>query len=167
MLKAICKRLLRFGRETEGSYTVEALLVLPALVWVNIACYSYFNAFNAIDTSLKATYTIADAISRQSDAVTQNYINGMNSLFVYLNNGNDSDTWIRVTVVTYSGATKSYSVSWSKASSPNAPVLTTASLANMTDILPTLASGDSLILVFTHLDYSAPFDVGLDLSEIT
>ena len=125
MLKTICKRLSRFDRETEGSYTVEVLLVLPALVWVNIACYSYFN------------------------------------------NGNDTDTWIRVTVVTYSSSTSSYSVSWSKASSANAPVLTAASLADMTDILPTIAAGYSLILVYTHLDYSSPFDVELDLSEIT
>ncbi len=159
MIKRIIKAIKSFKRDTRGSYSVEAMLVLPALIWANVGTYTFFDAFNAVDTNLKAAYTMSDMISRQKETVTPAYINGMNSLFDYLNR-TSGNTWIRVTVITYDTPSKSYKVTWSYATH-NEPLQTDTTINKAASKLPTIVAGDSLIVVETHLYYTPPFDMGL------
>jgi len=154
-----------FRRETEGSMPIEGLLAFCFLVWWYVASYQFFDGFRQKNVNLKAAYTIADLISREtgydpnvpgSVPVDQNYINGLNKVFDYLTFSN-RPTWIRVTSIKYDDTNKKYVVHWSHTSDPTRPVHTDASINREKDRLPVLPPGDSVILVETSSAYNPIF----------
>ncbi|WP_127901656.1 TadE/TadG family type IV pilus assembly protein [Solirhodobacter olei] len=164
-MKAVFPKALRsFARDRSGSVSLEALIVLPILLWANLATFVYFDVFNKIFINEAATYTLADMISRQTQTVTPSYIQGMASLYDYLNGQTSptaaAQTWVRVTCITYSSVSKEYSVVWSYGTN-NQPALTTAMLQSTVKSLPVMSGGDTLIQVETQMHYVPKFNMGL------
>jgi len=153
------RHLSRFADDQRGSVTVEAVLILPLLLWAYVAMFVYFDAFKVQNTNLRAAYTIADMISRQSNAIDANYVNGLNTVFDYLVNI-DTNTSVRTSSVFWDSVNNVYKVQWSYATN-SMPLLTNANVNDYADRLPTIPSGDTLVVVETWLDYSPAFDVGL------
>lgn len=162
-------RIRRFFRDNRGSVSAEALIVMPLVLWAYLATYEYFDAFGTITRNMKATYTIADAISRQTATVTPVYINGLNSLYSYLNK-NPSGAWTRITCVSWdpnAGTAGQYYVMWSYGTGTEPP-LDDTTLQPYAPRLPNITEGDTLILVETHMNYNPPFPiVGLQSQQFT
>lgn len=159
--RRLTRRFRRFLREEDGLITTESIIVMPLLVWVFLALFVYWDAFRAQNTSIKASYVIADIVSRENTAINNNFITGMHQVFDYMVN-TPEDTWIRVSSVQYRQWDDRYLVLWSRSTDTSrSPVQTTTTLATQRDRLPILADADTLIVVETWRRFRPAFWVGL------
>lgn len=152
----------RFTRDEKGSLIVDAIIVMPMFVWGYAGMFVYWDAYRAINSVQKATYTISDLISRSqaSTGVNDAYIAGMRTTFNTLLNSGDAGQ-IRVTSYIWSGVREQYEVIFSRSPNGAMPELTTPDLVGLTDHLPIMSDGDSAILVEAQLLYTPPIAYGL------
>lgn len=159
-MRILVERLKAFWSDTRAAVTAEALIVLPFMIWAHYGTYEYFNIFAAINTNAKATYTLADIISRQRGTLTPAIIDEMNNLYGYLNH-DPTGTWTRVTDISWdptAGTAGQYYVMWSYATGNNL-ALADDTLQPYVPKLPTITQSDQLIMVETHMTYVSGFRV--------
>ncbi|WP_299928997.1 hypothetical protein [uncultured Pelagimonas sp.] len=158
-------RFRRFSDDTQGYITIEAMIVLPVLLWLFGAGWVYFDAFRQQSVSQKANYVIGDMISRETDPISGTYVTNARKLLRELTKGSGNESDLRVTVVQYDANAASWSVVWSKKRG-NQSVLNNGSLTAYADKLPVASGGDQLIMVETWDLHEPIFDVGLSDFEI-
>lgn len=165
MIASTPSRIRRFLRDSRGSVSAEAVLVLPLVLWAYLATFQYYDAFGTITRNMKATYTIADLISRQTGTVTPAYIDGLNNLYAYLNK-DPSGVWTRITAIGWDptvGSSGAYFVQWPYATDGKVELpseeLDDVSLQSYVGRLPVIAAGDTLIMVETHMTYTPAFSI--------
>jgi hypothetical protein len=155
----------RFLRSERGSFTVEAVVIFPLLVWAYTAMFVFWDAFKTQNINLKATYTIADMISREQEQICTDYIEGARSIYAFLNAG-DSNHQVRVTNVRQipdpDGGTD-YEF-WSWATEGLTPY---TSKAQFESIVPMMANYDSVIIVSTATDWAPIFNAGLSAMTLS
>ncbi|WP_102222909.1 TadE/TadG family type IV pilus assembly protein [Acidimangrovimonas sediminis] len=149
----------RFARDERGTILVETIIFLPVLIWAYLGMYVYFDAFSARNTGQRATYTVADLISRQTNTLTPTDIEGMNKIFDFITNADarGSTTRIRVTDVQYNYTTDLYEVVWSSATRTGT-AMTDDDVNKLADSLPKPAQGDTEIVVESWATYTPAFD---------
>lgn len=157
--------ILRFLKSGRGNMSAEAALILPALFWAFIATFAFFDAFRQQNVAMKASYTVADMISRETEALSPSDIDGLNGVFDYLTFSNHP-SWIRVTSVRWDQNDNRFEVNWSHATKDH-DALTTATLQDIDSLIPAMAVGDSVVLLETYMIYEPIFRVGLDASWTT
>jgi len=145
-----------------GNMSAEAALILPLLFWAFIATFAFFDAFRQQNVAMKASYSVADMISRETEALTAADIDGLNGVFDYLTFSNHP-SWIRVTSIRWDQNDNRFEVNWSHATKDH-DALTTATLQDRKEIIPAMAVGDSVVLLETYMIYEPIFRVGLDAS---
>lgn len=150
----------RFLKNESGAVMVEAVIVLPLMIWAYLALFVYWDAYRSVNTSQKAAYTISDMLSREMITLPTNYITGMRDLMAYLVD-DDQTVKIRVTSVTWSEINNRFEVDWSRSPDNAFPQLTTATIQELAPRIPALADGDRVMLVETEVSYHPAFDVGL------
>ena len=161
MLKIFRNRKRSFTDEQEGSISVEAVFAFPMLFWAATALFTFFDAYKVQNTSYRANYTISDMLSRQTDPIDQNYINGLHQVFRYMTHTGPENSWIRVSAVKCTSNCgdedlRHLEFSWSKGAN-GARSLTAADIPFYKDKIPLMAFGDSLIFVETSRFYNPPF----------
>ncbi|MEL6521252.1 MAG: hypothetical protein AAFQ66_09815 [Pseudomonadota bacterium] len=156
-----------FTRSTRASVSVEAILMFPMLALAMMSTYIYFDAYRAQNTNLKAVYTVADAISRES-SINPSYLDTMYDLLNFLTHSNHP-TRLRVTLVQCAetaecldadSTTMVYDVVWSRVRG-NIDRLTDANINELRDRLPVFPKGDTLLIVDTGMAYEPIFRVGI------
>ena len=157
----IIKNLLRrFTRREEGTLSVEAVLVVPVLFFGIAATLVTWDAFKTLNTSQKATYTIADMLSRETNGVNENYLTATHELFGYL--ANSDQNALRITVVDMKEdpdtKEKELNLVWSR-SVGGLPVFDKAE--QVENRVPLMAVGDQMILVESVQYWSPAFSMGL------
>ncbi len=160
------KMIRRFGREEDGNIVVEAVLVLPAMLWAYAGMFVYWDAYQSINTVQKAAYTVSDLISRQQGAVDDDFINGMRGTMDYLIATPDAAK-LRVTSFRWSAPNNRFEVIWSRSPGGSKTELTTGSIAAMTSRLPIMSDGDSAVLVEADVNYTPPMRFGLEPETIS
>ena len=151
----------RFLRGEDAAIVAEAVIVLPLLLWAYIGLFVYWDTFRTINTLQKATYTIADMISRQQTGINSSYVNGAQSVLDYLINDGTSSA-LRITSVTYSQANDRFEVHWSRTTdAARLPALTTISLQDHSSQIPVMTPGDYVVIVESIMPYTPAFNVGL------
>ena len=157
------KSLLRspFARKEDGSLSVEAVIILPILVWAITATFVFWDAFRTLNASQKATYAVADMLSREETAVDANYLTSAHELFNFLA-GEAGSNAIRVSVVTRVTDpvtnTDVTQLVWSKGLGGMADHTDVTALANR---LPRIGLGEQMIVVETEQEWTPAFSVGL------
>ncbi len=161
MTRMLAARLRAFAADETATATVETVLFLPVLLFLYLATFVFFDAFRVNNINDKAAYTVADLLSRQTNPVNTNFINGMQQVFDFLR-GNQGQSQMRVTSITYRASDDTYRVQWSHATGGMA-VMTNAMLADpsVRSRLPTMPDGESVTLVETFTRYTPLFDVGI------
>jgi Flp pilus assembly protein TadG len=159
LMRTLSAALRRFQRREDGYLVVEAALVLPFLLWALVALYSYWDGFRAVTQVQKATFVVADLISREQLPVNAAYINGMRLTMDIMLPG-DMDSEIRVTSIQWVQANNRFEVQWSAISGTLAPLLTTATLAPLVAKIPQMSNGDTAVIVESWVDYEATFVMG-------
>ena len=148
-----------FGRE-DGSLTVEAVLVIPVLTFAMAATLVTWDAFKTRNISQKATYTVADMLSRETGGVDEDYLIAAHELFGYLSNSGQNA--LRITVVDMKEdpdtKQKTLGLVWSRAVGGLPKFEEAIEVQNR---VPLMAPGDQLILVESVQLWSPAFQMGL------
>jgi len=154
-----------FCKDENGGLTVEAILVLPFLIWTFVATYGLFDAYRAQGVTLKAAYTIADTLSRETGAVDSTYIAGLNNVLDQLT-FSPQETQIRVTAVTFVDgaglAPDRHRVMWSNTTSPTQPAIDRNNFASLAADLPDMVNGAQILVVDSWVRYTPPFSIGFE-----
>ncbi len=172
----ISRTIRNFARDTQGTMSVEAVLILPVLVWAFIAFTVMWDAYRVKNLAQRATYTVADIISRERSQIRRVFITNYLRVFRYateasgnLNSTNLTTTpqVLRVTSVMFSeGANNEdgddgddvISVAWSKSTdAARLPEWTNATIDQIKDKIPAMLDGDNIVVVETRLRWEPKF----------
>lgn len=151
----------RFRRSEDGSITVEALLILPILMWAYLGTFVFFDGYRAQSINVKAAYTIGDTLSRETGYVTPAYMDSMHLLQQFLVRTIEP-VRLRITVYAFDLPNNRYVVRWSQVRGGTITALNTAALAALRPSLPNMANGELAILTETWVGYEPDFSVGID-----
>ena len=142
----------RFRGNEEGSLSIETVFAIPMLVWVIAATFVFWDAFKTLSISQKATYTVADMLSRETNPIDADYMTSMREIFDFLA-GDAGDNAIRVTVVTKTTnpttEVEELQIVWSQGVDVDAYT----DLDAIRDRLPTMALGEQLIVVESEQEF--------------
>lgn len=160
MLKAFFQRL---RRSEAGSTTVEFMIVMPLIVFWFGGTYTFFHAYSEWTKSVKATYTVADILSRQLE-VDDTYIEEMNTLYASIMGASTNDTYLRVSSIemTSNGLT----IDWTTATGLHTGLADDTEIP--TELIPTLLEGETVVLVESFIPYT-PFQsyIGLEARTLS
>lgn len=155
-----------FVREEGASMSVEAALIAPTLFWAFLATFTYFDVFRVKNIALKSNYAISDLLSRETNVIDMNYLNGVRNLYRYLTQS-DSSAWVRVSVVHCvdgcavaggdNSAPRTLAADWSRATDGKSTFSDADINEHFDDIIPLMAAGERVIIVETTMDYVPPF----------
>ncbi|MBU2993934.1 hypothetical protein Q4555_11120 [Octadecabacter sp. 1_MG-2023] len=163
MLKFIKNRLAKLRRDDEGSVVIESVIMFPTLFVVVMATFVFFDAFRNQSINLKANYTIADSLSRQTDYITNTFMTNTWLMHRFLTSSPNL-TRLRISVIDYDADTDSHSVVWSRAKGGgddyNDTSIATIGLVK-TDI-PIMPNNEILIVVQTSVDFAPYYAIGLE-----
>lgn len=149
-----------FGRREHGSFSIEAVLVLPLMAWAILASFSYFDGLRQDNINIKAAHTLSDMLSRETVPIDDSYVKGMQAVLDYLT-GQRFDTTLRISVFQYDDSNKEFVLNWSQGSN-GTPALTADTQSLVEDRLPLTADGDTVITLETWIDYKALYTYALD-----
>ena len=157
---ALTTALRRFTKSEDGSISVEAMLILPILVWCYLGTFVFFDAYRSQSTNLKAAYTIGDTLSRETGYVTPIYMDSLSNLQKFLVDEANGIARLRVSVYRYQAADNTYRVNWSQTRGGGVQ-LTDSLLAQLRPNLPRMPNNEIAILVETWVGYHPTYSVGL------
>ena len=163
-LRSPIKRLRAFVKDEYGVASIEAILLMPLLMWAYVATYVVYDGYKRQLDGLRSTYAVADAISREEQAINQFYLNSMIELTDFMTHSPSGITQ-RVTIVCYDEDDEEYFVAWSRSTGPREasyPVHNDTTINNNSDRLPDFPEGDQVILVETFMEYTPLMNIGLD-----
>ena len=161
MTKFLKTRLAVFRREEDASMTVEAVIMIPVLLWAFVSMFIFFDYFKAQSSAQKAAFTIGDMISRETDYINPTYISGARDLMALLSDTPKDDTSLRVTVVKYNATEDRYQRVWSRVRGSQFVGLTNTDVKKMSNQLPVMVHNEQLILIETHTQYDQFSNIGL------
>lgn len=148
----------RFRRGEGGYMLVEAVLIVPFMLWGYIALYSYWDAYRTMTDLQKVAYAMSDLVSREQRTINAAYLNGvrqtMDSMLA-----SDQSVRLRVTSIMWNEAENRFVVEWSSSPSGMA-ALTTASVASMQDRIPDMTDGRTAIILEAALDFTPSLSLG-------
>jgi len=145
------------SRDEEGATTVEFMLVMPLIIFWFAGSFTFFDAYSEWTRSVKATYTVADVMSRQF-SMKQDYEEDMNSLFASIMGEASNDTYVRITSIKKEN--NALKIDWARASGLHAPMANNSEIP--TELIPNILNDEAVILVESYMDF-VPFQdyVGL------
>lgn len=154
----------RAARDERGSFSVEAILMFPLLVWALMSMYVFFEGLRESNINLKATYTVADLISREEDKIREIDIQGMRNIYAWLSRS-QTPVSLRVSVIQYDEATDFHELKWSKGIGKDD--LTQADVATViTPHVPIMADASQTIVVEAWASYDPIMNIGLTETEL-
>lgn len=155
-------RLRRFRRDPTGSLVVESVFIVPTLALALIAFFAFWDAYRSQNMVQKASYAIADMLSREMIPATPAFLDGLDRTLDFLVQRNAR---MRITSVSRlsdgpTGLT-GLSVLWSYSPGNAMQPLTAATLQRVERDIPMMAIGSNVVIV----EVSVPFtSVGQFLS---
>ncbi|MBL4768243.1 MAG: pilus assembly protein [Rhodobacteraceae bacterium] len=160
LLAGIKARARAFHNDTDASVSVEFLLAMPMVFWAFMASYVFFDGYKQSSVNLKAAYTIGDLISRETDPITDDYLDSMYALHRLLTRATSSTT-LRITVVRWNEDTNRFYRDWSQTRGTIEP-LTSADVLLLTDKLPLMPNAERVIIVETTNSFTPFYNIGMD-----
>ena len=151
----------RFRSDERASLSIEFVIMFPLLAWVYLGMFVYFDGFRAQSQSDKASFTIADMVSRETNYITPNYIDTLYSLHGMMTRDHNP-TKLRISILEWDDINEYYTRVWSEhrggVEDLTNDIIRTENYRNrLPDGLP---HGEELILVEAWTLYEPPFDLG-------
>ncbi len=158
-MSRLSHKIKRFARNEEGgSFILETVIMLPLLLWALMAMIVYWDAYRSINRLEKATYALADTLSRQQAPMPVASVNQWNDLVSYMLDSNQSAD-VRVTSYRWVAANNRFEVLWSRSPDSERPQLTTTTLQDLADQIPIMDDTEYGILTETWVDYEPRLNV--------
>ncbi|MEM9579997.1 MAG: pilus assembly protein [Pseudomonadota bacterium] len=153
MFHKMKSRLSLFSRNSEGSASLEGIIIAPVVLWAIAAGFTYFEAFRAQSVAEKAAYTVSDMISRETLPITPAYVTNMRKIYRDLSGLNNAETALRITVMRWDETDGRFYIDWAKRRG-DIPKLRNRDIGDYDDLLPQLVDNERIILVETSSDYA-------------
>ncbi|MCB1400285.1 MAG: hypothetical protein KDJ82_10660 [Rhodobacteraceae bacterium] len=153
---------------TRGSMPVEGMMGMLLLIGWFAVSFQFYDAFRTKAINTRASYTVADLISRESDLVGPKYVAGLQKVFNYITNSNAAkQTWIRVTLIycdaydnrPCDGVSKEFSLENSYATDGKAKH-TKTTINQEAFRIPKMPVGDTAVVVETSYFYNPFLGIG-------
>lgn len=112
LVTRLMRPLTQFRADIRGSVSVELVVVLPILIFAYVASLVFFDAFRARKDAQAAALTVADLLSRNTEAVSTAYMDGLNEVYDFLTSG-DQETRLRMSSVMWDQVANEPQVMWS------------------------------------------------------
>jgi len=150
------KDVLAHLRNEKGSIAVETMLIMPALAFMYVASFTWFDAFRQKTLAMKATYTVSDIISRQ-ETIDEPYLEGLHDTLKFLVD-TAADPKMRVTLIHYDAdaTDNKYRMIWSWASDDK-PELTQALIDGDTSWIPVMGDDEAVVVTESFTFYQPGF----------
>lgn len=155
----------RFARQDDGSVSLEALILMPVILWVWAAMFSIFETYEEYSLNQKAAFTIGDMISRETLPIDGDYLDGAHDLLDYITQSQGPST-LRVSSLQYDKRQNRFYVHWSRARGAETAA-TNTDVAAWTNRLPSIPDDEYIVVTETMTTFSPPFNIGLGEPEIT
>lgn len=150
-----------FRKDENGTVPVETALLFPTILFCLFAMMNIFDAYRAKSTTEKAAFAVSDMLSRETDAVTPEYIASVHAILEEISTVRSGHSLQVSNVYMSAGELGQIEEYWSY-SFGEGGLIETSSLASYRDMLPTLVAGESLIVVQTSASYVPPIFDGWD-----
>lgn len=151
----------RFRRSEGGATTVEFMIAMPLIVFWFGGTFTFFQGYSEWTRSLKATYTVADILSRQLE-VDDDYMEDMNTLFASIMGADTNDTWLRVSSIEMTE--DGLDLVWSDATGLHFNLASNEEIP--VEIIPNLVEGETVLLVESRIPV-VPFQDYIGISSRT
>lgn len=148
----------KFWKSTDAAVSIETVLVMPVLMFFFVSSFVFFEAFRKYNQTVKAAYTVGDALSRKMNSVTQAEMEGLGDLFNYLTFNSEDTAWLRVTEVQRKAS--GYEVRWSYATDGK-PLRTNATLSELMPRIPELSTDERIVVLETYSIHQPVIDIGI------
>ncbi|SOC10729.1 hypothetical protein SAMN05877809_105165 [Rhodobacter sp. JA431] len=161
----------KFRQREEGSVAIEGLFGgLLVLGWFVIA-FQFYEAFRMRSQALRASYTIADMVSRERDSIGPNYVSGLKQIFDFISFApNENYTWLRLSIITCGattsdlracdGTNKQFTLEKSYTAASGVAIHTQSSINAEADRIPMMAAGDTAVVLETSYTFFPIFSIG-------
>ncbi|MDT8327949.1 MAG: pilus assembly protein [Roseovarius sp.] len=155
----------RFRKSEQGTATIETVVMLPFLVGLLVFGYQHFDMFHFKSVREKATYTIADMLSRETSIVDDVYIDNTKVLFDTIT-GNNGRNQIRTSVVRFHDRidpeADEIELRWSEVrGTGELQALKPEDVKTAFDFFPSMTNGQDLILVESRSVYDSSLPFGM------
>lgn len=159
-IRSLMARLAVFREDARGSITVEMVITLPLLIWAMVATYEFYDIHRYQSVRDKATYTIADMLSREEIGINDIYIDNAMTLFDQITNDNGVNQ-IRISVVEYIEDDAEYVTQWSEVRGIGdfVPYGKDEEFPDGANTLPIMNDGEVVILVESNSLYEPLLDL--------
>ncbi len=151
MMKTFRNRFFKIKQDEEGATTVEFLIVMPLIIFWFAGTFTFFDAYSEWTRSVKATYTVADVMSRQFE-MQDDYEDDMNSLFAAIMGENSNNTYVRISSIEKSNDV--LSIDWTRASGLHTGLADDTEIP--TELIPNILNGEAVLLIESYMDF-VPF----------
>lgn len=153
----------RLRNDRSGIIALEAIILLPLTMFTLLMLFSFFHVYRSVNDHVKATYAVADLISRENQPVSAAMVTGMRGVLKLASGAVADPVWLRVSSFYYHGQDQRFRLAGnpgSRSTNPSVvPALTDATVYLVADRLPLAAAGDGVILVEAWRDYTPPFSL--------
>ncbi|EAR50692.1 hypothetical protein OG2516_06332 [Oceanicola granulosus HTCC2516] len=166
-MSRLARRARSFPRDERGSLAVETVVIFPILAWCYMASFVWFDAFRAQALNDKATFAIADMISRETEMISPQYLTSLLNVHDLMTDAR-GEAELRVSQVYWDGDRRRYFVSWSDTRRGTVARLRNRDVNRRSEAaarMPMMSPGEKMILVETWLPYEPLFNVGLGSFE--
>lgn len=158
------RHIARFRRNEEGTITIEFVIVAPIFIVVIAMGFEFFDAFKSYNRAHKASYAVADLISRDTlveDTDIQTMHAFLDGLLPWMN----GDKTLRVSSIMYKSG--KWKVMWSKVNQRGKVkrLIDSDIKGELLAKMPSIAEGDTIILTETAVPHRPLIDM-FEMSDI-
>ena len=162
---AITSKLLRpfrrYLRDDSASVTVEAVMIFPILIWGYFGMFMLFDAYRAVSSNIRVSYTISDLLSREEHGVDAAYIEGLNNIQEVLTQTPER-TVLRVSSVQYDLDNDEYILGWSYSTTGQDAIEQADMAEAIVPYMPPMQDGSYMIVVETWMVYVPFMNITID-----
>jgi len=162
MMQSLRRYLKSFRKAERGTISVELVTIVPLLLVITLGLITFFDAFKAKTTAARTATVISDMVSRETNAITPNYMNGIHAVMLSMIESDPAPEF-RLTAFTWNETNQEYRVRWSDMRGQRVAHNTT-SLNILSDKLPQIKNGQRAILLETWVDYEPLTNFGMEQS---
>ena len=147
----------RFIVEDRAALSIEAAIMLPLLVAIYVAGYQFFDQYRRETQMTKASFAVADMLSRQSGFVTPHDLNGLEGIYETMT-ASVGDSFMRFTELRRRADGLDILFSYA---TDGQPAMTQALLQGFMNRIPRLDLNARVTLVEAYTYDEPVFNVGL------
>lgn len=160
LIRTLLRPFRRFRDRSDGSLTVESVFIIPIMMLGLTGFYAFWDVYRTQNMVQKASYAVADMLSREMVPATPAFIDGLEDTLEFLIR---DEARIRVTSIRRISdgptGTVGLDVLWSYSPGNVIQPLTEARLFEVADDIPMMAVGSNMVLFEVQVPYTPVNDM--------